>query len=93
MASAEQINDADDLRHIGVPSPYQELVHVLEILPDLVREKRRREGLSVRAAAEQVPGVSFSTLARFENRAGAHVDNAMALLRWVGEVPTDGGDL
>lgn len=45
----------------GKPTSYSEIVTLLGDLPMLVREKRRRNGLSLREAARQV-GVSFSTL-------------------------------
>lgn len=67
---------------------YGEVVELLGLLPMLCREKRRREGLSLRAAADQIEGVSFSTLTRLEHRASeCHVDHVTAILRWL-----DGAD-
>ncbi len=66
----------------GNPTSYAELVSVLQALPLLVREKRRRDGLSIRAAAKLV-GVSFGTLNRFETGEDIVLSNAVALLRWV----------
>lgn len=67
----------------GPPTGYTELVEVLEALPTLVREKRRRESLSLREAAEQA-GTSAATILRFER--GDSVDfrgTALPLLKWV----------
>lgn len=66
-------------------SSYAELVALIEHLPMLCREKRRREGLSVRAAAKLL-GFSFSTLSRFENGKDGNMATLVAVLRWVGEV-------
>jgi len=65
------------------PTTYDELADVLVLLPTLVREKRRRQGLSLRAAAEAA-NVSFTVLMRFEQGNGIVLSNAIALLRWVG---------
>lgn len=62
---------------------YDELLDVLDHLPILVREKRRRDGLSVRAAARGL-GVSFSTLSRVEHGEDCSLATARALLGWVG---------
>jgi transcriptional regulator with XRE-family HTH domain len=61
---------------------YSELAHVLDQLPMLCKEKRRREGLSLREAAKQM-GVAFSVVTRFENGTGVHLDSAKAVLRWL----------
>lgn len=73
-----------------VPSSYTELVSVLEVLPLLVREKRRRDGLSLRAAARQL-GLSASTVNRVEKNEGqgdaeqgVTLSSAITILRWVG---------
>ena len=67
---------------------YDEVADLVEQLPTLVREKRRRERLSLRTAAEQL-GVAASTLAGFEARErGIATDSLVALFRWLGE---DGG--
>lgn len=68
-------------------TPYAELIELLEALPLLVRERRRRCGLSLRATAGQA-GVSFSSLARFEHGRGIDLSTAVLLLAWVGE-PAD----
>lgn len=64
---------------------YAEIARVVELLPILVREKRRRDGLSLRAAADQI-GVVGSTVMRFEYGGGIAWETVPALLRWVGEV-------
>ncbi len=66
-------------------TPYTELLAVLECLPLLVREARRRKGHSIRASA-RVCGMSFSTISRFENRVGdIQLDGVCALIRYVAE--------
>ena len=64
------------------PTSYGELADVLEHLPLLVRESRRRRGLSIRAAAREM-GMSFSTVLRYEDGGNVHLDHAVAMLRWV----------
>ena len=66
------------------PTSYDELIDVLESLPVLVREKRRRLGLSIRAAAREA-GIPFSSLDRFERRQTAPdlMRTVLPLLRWV----------
>lgn len=58
---------------------------MLDHLPLLVRETRRRRGLSIRAAAAEIDGVTFSTMTRFEHGGNCHLDHAAAMLRWVGD--------
>ena len=64
---------------------YAEIARVVELLPTLVREKRRRDGLSLRSAADRI-GVAASTVTRFENGSGIAWETVPVLLRWVGEV-------
>ena len=64
---------------------YLEIARVVELLPTLVREKRRRDGLSLRSAADRI-GVAASTVKRFEDGAGIAWETVPVLLRWVGEV-------
>ncbi len=73
----------------NAPTPYSELIGVVEALPLLVRETRRRKGLSLRAAAQEI-GVSFATVARAENGEDLVLSCAVALLRWVGSSSVDG---
>ena len=64
---------------------YTDLADVVEQLPLLVREHRRRTRMSLREAGRQL-GCSASTLSRLES--GEHgVDTALVvrLLRWLGE--------
>lgn len=65
----------------GWPTSYDEIVTVLGDLPMLVREKRRRNGLSLREAARQV-GVSFSTLDRFEKGEDAQLRATVIPMLW-----------
>ncbi|MGI8530940.1 MAG: hypothetical protein ACR2KO_15855 [Geodermatophilaceae bacterium] len=70
---------------------YAEIARVVELLPTLVREKRRRDGLSLRAAADRIGvaadriGVAASTVKRFEDGAGIAWETVPVLLRWVGD--------
>lgn len=66
-----------------IPTGYDELISVLDSLPLLVRETRRRRGLSLRAAAPLV-GVESTTIHRCEQGDNLRLNNAVALLRWVG---------
>jgi len=61
---------------------YAELAEVLDALPMLCREKRRRQALSLRAAAREMD-VNFSVLQRFENGDGIHLSNARLILLWL----------
>lgn len=66
---------------------YGELVSVLDSLPTLVLETRRRHGLTLREAAEKT-GVSTNSLNRFERGIGGiHSDGLLLLLRFVGDLP------
>lgn len=66
---------------------YAELADVLENLPMLVREKRRRDRLSLHRAGALV-GCAASTLMRFEKgENGIALDTAAALVRWLGAAP------
>jgi predicted transcriptional regulator len=67
------------------PASYEDIAAVLDSLPMLVREKRRREQLSVRAAAKQL-GFSFSTLHRFERTGVCSLPNARRILHWLGSL-------
>lgn len=63
---------------------YTDLADLLERLPVLVRETRRRKGLSLRQAEAEC-GVSTGTLSRFEaGRLDCSLRNAQRLLRWLG---------
>ena len=69
---------------------YAELASVLDNLPLLLREARRARGLSVRAAAELIDGVSFNTLSRLERGRDVNLSNATAIMRWL-EQPAPSG--
>lgn len=58
---------------------YDDLIGVLETLPVILRETRRRKGLSTREAADQL-GVSFSSVSRWE-RVGQCVPDRPAIIR------------
>lgn len=73
------------------PAPYDELIEVLTNLRLLVRETRRRRGLSIRATADQV-GLSHTVISRLEDGAGVQLSNAITLLRWVAVPDTDRKD-
>lgn len=65
------------------PTAYGELIRTLEALPTLVLEKRRRNGLSLRTAAEQIPNVGPNTVFRVEKGHGITLQATIALLQWV----------
>lgn len=68
----------------GDLSSYDEIVAVLDALPILVREKRRRDRMSLRAAGDAA-GVGFNTLARIEGgEKHCSLPNAISVLRWLG---------
>lgn len=62
---------------------YEDVLAVLDALPVLVRETRRRKGQSLREAAT-ASGCSFSTISRCESRKGdPSLSSIAAILRWV----------
>lgn len=74
-------------------STYDEVIEVIENLRFLVREKRRRDRLSLRAVAEQAGIKGASTVHRFEQGRDASTDVLVALIRWVADqrpASTDG---
>ncbi len=70
-----------------LPTPYAELAGVIAALPLLLREARRAQGLSMRAAAAQL-GMSFSTVDRIERGEDCVLSNAVAVLRWLDQTGT-----
>jgi DNA-binding XRE family transcriptional regulator len=79
------ITEADiaPLGEDGSPTPYAELAAVLDALPLLVREARRRHGHSLRAV-EEWTGVPFNTIRRLENgETLPMMKHAAALLRYI----------
>ena len=58
-------------------------------LAERIIEKRKREGLGVREAAEQCGGISYSTLNRLERgTAKPDVETLTRLLAWLGISPS-----
>ena len=68
-------------------STYAEMIEVLDALPLLMREKRRRDGISMREAARQM-GIGLSVIHRIEGGEGIHLSNARSALRWLDGQPT-----
>lgn len=65
-------------------SSYAELIAILDALPVLSREKRRRLGLTLRTAS-QASGVPFNAIKRIEDgTADPSWKSARNLLRWIG---------
>jgi DNA-binding XRE family transcriptional regulator len=73
----------------GAPTSYAELLSVLDALPILLRENRRRTGMSLRSAAREI-GVSFATISRLEDGNDASLTNAMKVIAWLGGHPIPG---
>ena len=65
------------------PADYGELAQVLLNLPLLVREKRRRLGLSQRAVGRG-SRVSFATVSRCEAGHDMKLSSVLELLEWIG---------
>jgi predicted transcriptional regulator len=64
---------------------YGTTLGILDALPISVRRKRNEEGLSLRAAAEQI-GISWTTLRSVEESLHhTRVDVIRAVLEWLGE--------
>lgn len=55
------------------------------LLAKLVRQHRKHEGKSLRAAAEGIPGLSYSTLARIESGAVPDAENFLRICDWLGK--------
>lgn len=66
---------------------YGEMAQTIVDLPSLVREKRRRRRLSLRAAGDEV-GVAASTLSRLEAGEDVAQGVLLALLRWLDDGPS-----
>lgn len=72
------------------PTSYDELIELLAALPLLIREKRRRDGLTLRAAGKAT-GLSFSTVYRVEQgESDPTLSHVIVLLRWLGRVHDEG---
>ena len=74
-------NPVTALPDVGALAPYTDVLAVIDSLPVILREARRRRGASVRAAAQEI-GVSFSTVSRIETGADCNLSHAVAALRW-----------
>jgi DNA-binding XRE family transcriptional regulator len=62
---------------------YEEVIGVLEALPVLIRETRRRKGQAMREAAEDA-GVAFTNFTRWERGTSEpSLTNVVRVLRWV----------
>lgn len=69
---------------------YTQLADLLEQLPLLLREARRRRGLATRDAAEEMQ-IAHSTVSRIETGDGCALPTAIAVLRWLDtSAPTKG---
>ncbi len=64
---------------------YAELADLVENLPLIVLENRRRRQISLREAAREL-GVSFSTISRVERGEDFNTRILSNLLRWLGPV-------
>ena len=64
---------------------YAELADLVENLPLIVLENRRRRQISLREAASEL-GVSFSTISRVERGEDFNTRILSDLLRWLGPV-------
>jgi transcriptional regulator with XRE-family HTH domain len=64
------------------PVAYAELLDILNALPVLVRETRRRKEQTLREAGDEV-GVSAATMMRWERQLPEQADIVIRLLRWV----------
>jgi len=64
---------------------YAELADLVENLPLIVLENRRRRQISLREAAREL-GVSFSTISRVERGEDFNTRILSDLLRWLGPV-------
>jgi predicted transcriptional regulator len=75
------VTAADDV-HGETLAPYADLLSVLDALPLLLREARRRKGHSQRAAGRE-SGISFATICRIEARSvDPLLSNVKAVLRY-----------
>lgn len=65
------------------PTSHAEIADFLDNLPLYVREKRRREHLSLREAADQA-GVDFGIIHRLEAGKEPRLHAAKLIVRWLG---------
>lgn len=72
-------------RSQAIETHYSELIGVLELLPLLVRETRRRRGMSVRAVSRELK-MSDATVGAVEKQTtDPTLSTVIALLEWVSE--------
>lgn len=69
-------------------STYTEVIEVLVNLRFLVRERRRRERISLRALGRMI-GLSASTIVRFEQGNDISTEGLLVLICWVGDLPLE----
>lgn len=65
------------------PTPYAEVLEVIDNLPTIVREARRRKGMTTRQVAATL-NLAPSTVTRAEQGKGVHTDTLTTLLHWAG---------
>lgn len=63
-------------------STYDELINILDNLPLLVKEKRRRLGISQRELG-RIINIAYSTISRFEGGEQMHITTIRPLLEWI----------
>lgn len=68
------------------PTPFTEMVQVIDELPVILRNARRARGASLRDAAEQ-SGASFNALSRLERGKECSVSTLRSVLIWLNETP------
>ncbi|MBF4575050.1 helix-turn-helix transcriptional regulator [Frondihabitans sp. VKM Ac-2883] len=68
-------------------TPYGELLDIFAALPVLIRDKRRREALTLRDAAGAA-GISESAFARAEAGDDVISSTLVAVLKWLSATPT-----
>lgn len=68
------------------PLDFAHVVDVIRRLPYLLREKRKRDELTQREAAQQI-GISQTTVFRIENGDGVVLRKAEAALCWLADIP------
>ena len=64
------------------PPTYSDLIRLVEAIPLLTLETRRRRGLSLRPAADEI-GISGSTLLRIESGKAYNARVLPALIAWI----------
>lgn len=73
---------------VTMASTADDLIALIEALPDMLKAARADRGLSLRDA-QGITGVSINTWSRFERRAASiYVDALPALLRFVADEPS-----